>query len=63
MEKLNLLGRIGEDEEIAELLCYTLEHTLARQQCAIVVSEKEHKIPEDIVEACKKSEYFHLQID
>lgn len=63
LEKLNLLGHLGEDEEIAELLCYALEHTLARQQCKIVVSEKEHKIPEAIVEACKKSEYFSLQID
>lgn len=63
LEKLNLLGRIGEDEEIAELLCYTLEHTLARQQCQIVVSEKDHVIPAELVEACKKSEYFHLQVD
>ncbi|CZR63635.1 uncharacterized protein PAC_13532 [Phialocephala subalpina] len=63
LTKLNLLGRLGEDEEIAELLCYALEHTLARQQCQIVVSDKEHEIPAEIVEACKKSEYFHLQID
>jgi hypothetical protein len=63
METLNLLGRLGEDEEITELLCYALEHTFARQQCKIVVSEKEHKIPNEIVEACAKSDYFSLQID
>lgn len=63
MEKLNLLGRLGEDDEIAELLCYAIEHTLARQQCKILVSEKEHNIPKEIIEACEKSEYFSLQID
>ncbi|TVY60681.1 hypothetical protein LSUE1_G009653 [Lachnellula suecica] len=62
LEILHFLNRIGQDEEIAELLAYTIENKeiVARSIRQMVVANEEHDLPWVIEEACAKSE-FQLQ--
>jgi hypothetical protein len=63
LETLEFLNKVGEDDEISDLLCYFIENDiLARKLCRIVVVEPEGGFPANIVEACMKSDHFQLQI-
>ncbi|TVY38789.1 hypothetical protein LOCC1_G007760 [Lachnellula occidentalis] len=62
LEMLTFLNRVGQDEEIAELLAYTIENKMivARSLQYMLVANEEHDLPEVIKEACSKTG-FELQ--
>jgi len=62
LEVLTFLSEISKDEEIIELLAYTIENKsiMARSLRQLVVANDEHDLPWAIVEACEKSG-FQLQ--
>lgn len=65
LERLKFFNRIGEDEELTELLCYAIENQdmLARKECQLVVVEGERRLPEKLVETCKASVHFQLGVE
>lgn len=56
LETLEFLNIVGEDEDIAELLCYTIERKdsmlLARHLKRMVVGEGPRGLPPKLIEAC-----------
>lgn len=62
LEMLKFFNKVGEDEELLELLCYAVENqdTLLRKDCQLVVAEGANGIPTQLVETCKKSVHFQL---
>lgn len=61
LEVLEFLGPVGQDEEIADLLYYTIENKqiMARKWTHFVVEGGEESLAKKIVEAC---EQFNVQI-
>jgi hypothetical protein len=55
LETLEFLNPVGEDEEIMELLCYTVENKdiLARKWEKLIVVEGKEGIPKKVIEACE----------
>lgn len=55
LETLEFLNPVGEDEEIMELLCYTVENKeiLARKWEKLIVVEGKEGIPQKVIEACE----------
>jgi hypothetical protein len=62
LEMLKFLNAVGEDEELLDLLCYTIEckDLLARKLHQIVVVEGERGLPPKLVKACL-SMHIHLR--
>ncbi len=57
MEVMDLLGTVGADEDILDLLCYTIENKeiMARNWVEMGVVGGEEALPANLVEACKSS--------
>lgn len=64
LEILEFLSPFGEDEEVTELLCYTIERKdiLARKWSQMIVVEGEGGLPAKIIEACTKTERQFLRV-
>lgn len=62
LEELQFLNRVGTDDEIAELLAYTIENkeVVARSLKRMVVGNQENDLPWVVEEACASSG-FQLQ--
>ena len=65
LERLKFFNVIGEDEELAELLCYAIENQdmLARKSCQLVVVEGKRGLPSNLIETCKGSKHFKLGVE
>ncbi|RDW72788.1 hypothetical protein BP6252_06695 [Coleophoma cylindrospora] len=63
LETLEFLNQLGEDEEVSEILCYTIENQdiLSRKLCQIVASGGKDGLPPQVIETCKRSTHFRLK--
>ncbi|CAG8950650.1 hypothetical protein HYFRA_00002860 [Hymenoscyphus fraxineus] len=64
LETLKFWNPIGEDEEVAELLCYEIENIgIMGRKLQRLIIEGEGVVPPKILEACKVSEeHFELEL-
>jgi hypothetical protein len=64
LEVLEFFNALGEDDEVMELLCYTLENSgiTARKLRELVVVEGERGLPSKFLEACEAAEDLMLQV-
>jgi hypothetical protein len=63
LETLTFLNKVGEDDDIADLLCYTVENVeiLASKLQQMVVVDGESGLPPKLAEACKISGRFQVR--
>ncbi len=57
LEVMDFLGTVGDDEDILDLLCYTIENKeiMARNWVEMGIVGGEETLPSNVVEACKSS--------
>ncbi|KAH9909264.1 F-box domain-containing protein [Xylariomycetidae sp. FL2044] len=62
METLEFFNELGTDEEVTELLTYTIQNKsiIAEAWKTMIIVEGDHRVPQEIIDACKSQD---LQLD